>query len=198
MLDVIAPPYTSDFVQLFLPILENDSIAGTIRTEGEHDPVAEFIGKWRVNICKSIHSAEFAVSWWSQCFCVQQTSFASTQKIRKWFSCMKSETRTQNNIYRCVFKFVNFLLKHKTVGHFRLFFSSLQVKLHHDKLMPRGHWKCSRKTWQKICYLHDNQTPSLMLKHIAWIRTSVWPSERFVSIEATKRQMSLSCTVIGQ
>lgn len=45
MLDVIAPPYTSDFVQLFLPILENDSIAGTIRAEGEHDPVAEFIGE---------------------------------------------------------------------------------------------------------------------------------------------------------
>lgn len=49
MLDVIAPPYTSDFVQLFLPILENDSIAGTIRTEGEHDPVAEFIGKYTNN-----------------------------------------------------------------------------------------------------------------------------------------------------
>jgi negative elongation factor C/D len=45
VLDVIAPPYTSDFVQLFLPILENDSIAGTIKTEGEHDPVTEFIGK---------------------------------------------------------------------------------------------------------------------------------------------------------
>lgn len=45
MLDVIAPPYTSDFVQLFLPILENDSIAGTIKTEGEHDPVTEFIGR---------------------------------------------------------------------------------------------------------------------------------------------------------
>ena len=46
---MIAPPYTSDFVQLFLPILENDSIAGTIRTEGEHDPVAEFIGRWHAN-----------------------------------------------------------------------------------------------------------------------------------------------------
>lgn len=45
MLDVIAPPYTSDFVQLFLPILENDSIAGTIKAEGEHDPVTEFIGE---------------------------------------------------------------------------------------------------------------------------------------------------------
>lgn len=45
VLDVVAPPYTSDFVQLFLPILENDSIAGTIKTEGEHDPVTEFIGR---------------------------------------------------------------------------------------------------------------------------------------------------------
>uniref|UniRef100_A0A4W3J9I5 Negative elongation factor complex member C/D n=1 Tax=Callorhinchus milii TaxID=7868 RepID=A0A4W3J9I5_CALMI len=45
VLDVIAPPYTSDFVHLFLPILENDSIVGTIRTEGECDPVAEFIGE---------------------------------------------------------------------------------------------------------------------------------------------------------
>ncbi|XP_068120609.1 negative elongation factor C/D isoform X2 [Hyperolius riggenbachi] len=43
VLDVITPPYTSDFVQLFLPILENESIAGTIKTEGEHDPVTEFI-----------------------------------------------------------------------------------------------------------------------------------------------------------
>lgn len=50
MLDVIAPPYTSDFVQLFLPILENDSIAGTIKTEGEHDPVTEFIGKACVDV----------------------------------------------------------------------------------------------------------------------------------------------------
>lgn len=48
VLDVIAPPYTSDFVQLFLPILENESIAGTIKTEGEHDPVTEFIGKSRL------------------------------------------------------------------------------------------------------------------------------------------------------
>uniref|UniRef100_A0AAX7SRN0 Negative elongation factor complex member C/D n=1 Tax=Astatotilapia calliptera TaxID=8154 RepID=A0AAX7SRN0_ASTCA len=49
VLDVIAPPYTSDFVQLFLPILENDSIAGTIRTDGEHDAVAEFIAHCKSN-----------------------------------------------------------------------------------------------------------------------------------------------------
>ena len=49
---MIAPPYTADFVQLFLPILENGSIAGTIRTEGEYDPVAEFIGTtaWSVRL----------------------------------------------------------------------------------------------------------------------------------------------------
>lgn len=51
VLDVIAPPYTSDFVQLFLPILENESIAGTIKTEGEHDPVTEFIGKSHLFAC---------------------------------------------------------------------------------------------------------------------------------------------------
>ncbi|KAL2091211.1 hypothetical protein ACEWY4_013474 [Coilia grayii] len=49
VLDVIAPPYTSAFVQLFLPILENESIAGTIRSEGEHDPVAEFIAHCKSN-----------------------------------------------------------------------------------------------------------------------------------------------------
>nr|KAF6423182.1 negative elongation factor complex member C/D [Rousettus aegyptiacus] len=49
VLDVVAPPYTSDFVQLFLPILENDSIAGTIKTEGEHDPVTEFIAHCKSN-----------------------------------------------------------------------------------------------------------------------------------------------------
>uniref|UniRef100_A0A8C5FQB8 Negative elongation factor complex member C/D n=1 Tax=Gadus morhua TaxID=8049 RepID=A0A8C5FQB8_GADMO len=49
VLDVIAPPYTADFVQLFLPILENGSIAGTIRTEGEYDPVAEFIAHCKSN-----------------------------------------------------------------------------------------------------------------------------------------------------
>ncbi|EHB08448.1 Negative elongation factor D [Heterocephalus glaber] len=49
VLNVIAPPYTSEFVQLFLPILENDSIAGTSKTEGEHDPVTEFIAHCKSN-----------------------------------------------------------------------------------------------------------------------------------------------------
>ncbi|ETE63940.1 Negative elongation factor C/D, partial [Ophiophagus hannah] len=56
VLDVIAPPYTSDFVQLFLPILENDSIAGTIKTEGEHDPLtANRISSWSAEEREKLH-----------------------------------------------------------------------------------------------------------------------------------------------
>ena len=45
MLDVIAPPYTTEFVHLFLPLIENDGITGTLRTEDGNDPVSEFICK---------------------------------------------------------------------------------------------------------------------------------------------------------
>lgn len=88
MLDVIAPPYTSDFVQLFLPILENDSIAGTIRTEGEHDPVAEFIGKWNTNI---LSLWKYSVLIKSLLPCATNKSFASTQKwtVKLKITCLK-------------------------------------------------------------------------------------------------------------
>lgn len=45
MLEAIAPPYTPEFVQLFLPIVENEEITGTMRGDGDNDPVSEFIGK---------------------------------------------------------------------------------------------------------------------------------------------------------
>ena len=45
VLEAIAPPYTPEFVQLFLPIVENEEITGTMRGDGENDPVSEFIGK---------------------------------------------------------------------------------------------------------------------------------------------------------
>lgn len=45
MLDVIAPPYTPEFVNLFLPLIENDGITGTLRSEDGNDPVSEFICK---------------------------------------------------------------------------------------------------------------------------------------------------------
>ncbi|CAH0383645.1 unnamed protein product [Bemisia tabaci] len=43
VLEAIAPPYTPEFVQLFLPIVENEEITGTMRGEGENDTVSEFI-----------------------------------------------------------------------------------------------------------------------------------------------------------
>lgn len=43
VLDAIAPPYTFEFVQLVLPMVENEEITGTMRAEGENDPVSEFI-----------------------------------------------------------------------------------------------------------------------------------------------------------
>lgn len=34
-----------EFVQLFLPMVENEEIMGSMRGEGDNDPVSEFIGK---------------------------------------------------------------------------------------------------------------------------------------------------------
>ncbi|CAG2243368.1 NELFD [Mytilus edulis] len=43
VLDVIAPPFTADFAQLFLPLIENKDITGSIRMDDGSDPVSEFI-----------------------------------------------------------------------------------------------------------------------------------------------------------
>lgn len=51
VLDVIAPPYTAEFVQLFLPLAESEEVTGGVRGEGqgcaggggEADAVSEFI-----------------------------------------------------------------------------------------------------------------------------------------------------------
>ena len=47
-LDTIAPPYSLEFVQLFLPLVENDEITESMRNEDE-DPVSEFIVHCRAN-----------------------------------------------------------------------------------------------------------------------------------------------------
>jgi len=44
-LEAVSPPYSVEFVDLFLPIVENEEITGTMRCDGENDPVSEFIGK---------------------------------------------------------------------------------------------------------------------------------------------------------
>ncbi|KAK3086810.1 hypothetical protein FSP39_023845 [Pinctada imbricata] len=43
VLDIIAPPYTPEFAQLFLPLLESKDITASIRSEDGTDPVSEFI-----------------------------------------------------------------------------------------------------------------------------------------------------------
>ncbi|KAG1664297.1 Negative elongation factor C/D [Nymphon striatum] len=53
VLDVIAPPYTLDFVQLFLPLVENEEITGGMRTDTENDSVSEFIVHCKANYTNS-------------------------------------------------------------------------------------------------------------------------------------------------
>ncbi|GAB6023719.1 beta ketoadipyl CoA thiolase, th1 [Chamberlinius hualienensis] len=43
VLDIIAPPYTPEFVQLFLPMVEMEEITGGMRGDSDSDPVSEFI-----------------------------------------------------------------------------------------------------------------------------------------------------------
>lgn len=45
VLEAIAPPYTAEFVQLFLPMVEDEEITGTMRGDNDNDLVSEFIGK---------------------------------------------------------------------------------------------------------------------------------------------------------
>lgn len=42
---MIQPPYTAEFVQLFLPLIENEDITGSLRNEEDNDSVSQFIGK---------------------------------------------------------------------------------------------------------------------------------------------------------
>ncbi|XP_071785026.1 negative elongation factor D-like [Asterias amurensis] len=49
VLDMIAPPYTSEFVHLFSPIIENQDITGTLRNEEGKDPVSNFIVHCKTN-----------------------------------------------------------------------------------------------------------------------------------------------------
>lgn len=51
VLEAIDPPYTTEFIQLFLPIVENEEITGNMRT-GESDPVSAFISH-----CKTMQTA---------------------------------------------------------------------------------------------------------------------------------------------
>ncbi len=53
VLDTIAPPYSAEFVNLFLPLVENEEILGGMRRDGDEDPVSEFIVYCRANFVLS-------------------------------------------------------------------------------------------------------------------------------------------------
>ncbi len=49
VLDVIAPPYTSDFVQLLMPLIEDEDITGPLRISEEDNSILDFISKYGGN-----------------------------------------------------------------------------------------------------------------------------------------------------
>lgn len=49
VLETIGPPYSSEFVNMFIPMVEDDDITGTMRADGENDPVSEFIVYCKAN-----------------------------------------------------------------------------------------------------------------------------------------------------
>ncbi|KAH9499747.1 hypothetical protein Btru_077720 [Bulinus truncatus] len=54
LLDMIAPPYTVEFVQLILPLIENKAVTDTLRTPDGKDPVSEFISHCRANFVNQL------------------------------------------------------------------------------------------------------------------------------------------------
>jgi len=56
VLETIAPPYSQEFVSLFLPLVENEEITGSMRLDMDSDPVSEFIVH-----CKATHGTNHVV-----------------------------------------------------------------------------------------------------------------------------------------
>lgn len=54
VLETIAPPYSLEFVNVFLPLVENEEITGSMRQnmDMDSDPVSEFIVH-----CKALHGS---------------------------------------------------------------------------------------------------------------------------------------------
>ena len=57
MLDIIAPPYSDEFVDLFLPVVQNEEITGSLRNAEKSDDVSIFIGKMAVEKFICLHEA---------------------------------------------------------------------------------------------------------------------------------------------
>ena len=46
VLEMIAPPYSPEFIQLFLPIVRNEEITGRLRSADRTDDVSLFLGEF--------------------------------------------------------------------------------------------------------------------------------------------------------
>lgn len=44
---MIAPPYSPEFIQLFLPIVRNEEITGRLRSADRTDDVSLFLGEFK-------------------------------------------------------------------------------------------------------------------------------------------------------
>ena len=53
---MISPPYTTEFVQAFLPLIESEDITGILRHDDENDLVSEFIGRFENKGTKNLES----------------------------------------------------------------------------------------------------------------------------------------------
>ena len=54
---MIAPPYSTEFVQLFLPIVRNEEITGRLRSADHSDDVSLFLGEAFINFFTYIEVA---------------------------------------------------------------------------------------------------------------------------------------------
>lgn len=54
---MIAPPYSTEFVQLFLPIVRNEEITGRLRSADHSDDVSLFLGEAFINFFTHIEVA---------------------------------------------------------------------------------------------------------------------------------------------
>ncbi|XP_047116357.1 negative elongation factor D [Schistocerca piceifrons] len=85
VLEAIAPPYTAEFVQLFLPMVENEEITGSMRGDGENDPVSEFIDVFTGKSCSRHRTDEDNTACCVEDFS-RRTSHVFKEKNKAYFT----------------------------------------------------------------------------------------------------------------
>lgn len=60
---MIAPPYSTEFVQLFLPIVRNEEITGRLRSADHSDDVSLFLGEKLLSIFFTHIEAALTYRW---------------------------------------------------------------------------------------------------------------------------------------